>query len=284
MLGMPHTVESAPASSQEYSGTQQVNVVPTIAADRQLPGNATGTVTENWMAGELRSGSRAYQVNDRTVVALHTATPLYRDLKVGDRGEDVRSLNDELSRLGYDSVPQSGEYNRNTGNGWRQLMVDAGNSDGAGEDDMNLRLSDPMWIPPDSVKVQGWSATRGSAVQAGAPLGTGPGGLVRLAIRGGKPSDEGRPLTVFGVAAPLAPGTTDITDGELLQRIAATEGYQGKSAEERAAGMDPAHAQQGDPDPTRAGRFGVRHQWDLGMHRHRHVRQSPCRTGAHHHQ
>ncbi|WP_240320403.1 peptidoglycan-binding domain-containing protein [Bifidobacterium animalis] len=157
---MPHTVESAPASSQEYSGTQQVNVVPTIAADRQLPGNATGTVTENWMAGELRSGSRAYQVNDRTVVALHTATPLYRDLKVGDRGEDVRSLNDELSRLGYDSVPQSGEYNRNTGNGWRQLMVDAGNSDGAGEDDMNLRLSDTMWIPPDSVKVQGWSATR----------------------------------------------------------------------------------------------------------------------------
>ena len=232
MLGMPHTVESAPASSQEYSGTQQVNVVPTIAADRQLLGNATGTVTENWMAGELRSGSRAYQVNDRTVVALHTATPLYRDLKVGDRGEDVRSLNDELSRLGYDSVPQSGEYNRNTGNGWRQLMVDAGNSDGAGEDDMNLRLSDTMWIPSDSVKVQGWSATQGSAVQAGAPLGTVPGGLVRLAIRGGKPSDEERPLTVFGVAAPLAPGTTDITDGELLQRIAATEGYQGKSAED----------------------------------------------------
>ena len=52
---------------------------------------------------------------------------------------------------------------------------------------------------------------------------------MRLAIRGGKPSDEGRPLTVFGVAAPLAPGTTDITDGELLQRIAATEGYQARA-------------------------------------------------------
>ena len=238
MLGMPHTVESAPASSQEYSGTQQVNVVPTVAADRQLLGNATGTVTQNWTGGELRSGSRAYQVNDRTVVVLHTATPLYRDLKVGDRGEDVRSLNDELSRLRYDSVPQSSEYNWNTGNGWRQLMVDAGNSDGAGEDDMNLRLSDTMWIPSDSVKVQGWSATQGSAMQAGAPLGTVPGGLVRLAIRGGKPSDEERTLTVFGVAAPLAPGSIDITNGELLQRIAATEGYQGKSAEERAAGMD----------------------------------------------
>ena len=169
MLGMPHTVESAPASSQEYSGTQQVNVVPTIAADRQLPGNATGTVTENWMAGELRSGSRAYQVNDRTVVALHTATPLYRDLKVGDRGEDVRSLNDELSRLGYDSVPQSGEYNRNTGNGWRQLMVDAGNSDGAGEDDMNLRLSDTMWIPPgfgEGAGVERHSGQRGAGGSA----------------------------------------------------------------------------------------------------------------------
>ena len=58
------TVVLAPASVQEYSGTQQVNVVPTVSGNRDLLGNASGTVTENWANGELRSGTRAYQVND----------------------------------------------------------------------------------------------------------------------------------------------------------------------------------------------------------------------------
>lgn len=238
VLSAPSVVESAPASVQEYSGTQQVNVVPTVSGNRDLLGNASGTVTENWANGELRSGTRAYQVNDRNIVALHTATPLYRDLKVGDKGEDVRSLNDELGRLGYDSVPQSAEYNWNTGNGWRQLMVDVGNSDGVAPEDMDMRLSDTMWIPEDVVNVRDWTAVQGSNVQAGAALGMVPGGLVKLAIRNGSPSDKERTLTVFGVAAPLPAGSTEITDAGLLAQIAATEGYQGKTPEERAAGMD----------------------------------------------
>lgn len=148
------------------------------------------------------------------------------------------TLNDELGRLGYDSVPQSAEYNWNTGNGWRQLMVDVGNSDGVAPEDMDMRLSDTMWIPEDVVNVRDWTAVQGSTVQAGAPLGTVPGGLVKLAIRNGSPSDKERTLTVFGVAAPLPAGSTEITDAGLLAQIATTEGYQGKTPEERAAGMD----------------------------------------------
>ena len=41
-----------------------MNVVPTVSGNRDLLGNASGTVTENWANGELRSGTRAYQVND----------------------------------------------------------------------------------------------------------------------------------------------------------------------------------------------------------------------------
>lgn len=75
-----------PASVQEYAGTQQVTVVPTISSDRDLFGNASGLVTADWSGNGLASGKGAYQVNDRTVVALNTATPLYRDLKTGDTG------------------------------------------------------------------------------------------------------------------------------------------------------------------------------------------------------
>ena len=278
VLSAPSVVESAPASVQEYSGTQQVNVVPTVSGNRDLLGNASGTVTENWANGELRSGTRAYQVNDRNIVALHTATPLYRDLKVGDRGEDVRSLNDELGRLGYDSVPQSAEYNWNTGNGWRQLMVDVGNSDGVAPEDMDMRLSDTMWIPEDVVNVRDWTAVQGSNVQAGAALGMVPGGLVKLAIRNGSPSDKERTLTVFGVAAPLPAGSTEITDAGLLAQIAATEGYQGKTPEERAAGMDAQLTLNQAIQTLRM------HRWGVGMHCHGHGAIARDGTGAHHHE
>ena len=104
LLGSAGETTTAPASVQEYSGSQQVTVVPTISTERNLLGNANGTVTADWSADGLISGKGAYKVNDRVVVALNTATPLYRDLKTGDKGDDVLALNNELSRLGYNSV------------------------------------------------------------------------------------------------------------------------------------------------------------------------------------
>ena len=104
LLGSAGETTTAPASVQEYSGSQQVTVVPTISTERNLLGNANGIVTADWSADGLASGKGAYKVNDRVVVALNTATPLYRDLKTGDKGDDVLALNNELSRLGYNSV------------------------------------------------------------------------------------------------------------------------------------------------------------------------------------
>lgn len=129
---------TAPASVQEYSGSQQVTVVPTISTERNLLGNANGTVTADWSADGLASGKGAYKVNDRVVVALNTATPLYRDLKTGDKGDDVLALNNELSRLGYNSVAGSDTYWWATSDGWRQLMNDNGNPPTA-----RLRLPTP---------------------------------------------------------------------------------------------------------------------------------------------
>lgn len=232
-LDAARTLTSAAASVQDYSGAQQVNVVPTISADKELLGNASGIVTENWTGDEIRSGTRVYQVNDRAVVALHTATPLYRDLRTGDKGEDVRSLNDELGRLGYDSVPGSNVFNWNTSNGWRQLMIDAGN---AGVEE--LSLADTMWIPADVVDVRDWKAQQGATVSAATAIGTVPGALTKLTIRGGRPSDQERSITVCGVTSALPAGSVEITDAETLRQIAQTEAYASKTPEERAAGID----------------------------------------------
>ena len=103
LLSPARQVTSAPVNTQEYTGSQQVTVVPTVSASRQLLGNATGTVTADWSGTGLVSGRAAYQVNGRAVVALNTATPLYRDIRPGDVGQDALAVNNELNRLGYSS-------------------------------------------------------------------------------------------------------------------------------------------------------------------------------------
>lgn len=54
---------------------------------------------------ELTSGSVATWVNGRPLLALRGAFPLYRDIGEGDSGDDVFQLQQALSELGYDIVP-----------------------------------------------------------------------------------------------------------------------------------------------------------------------------------
>lgn len=209
-----------PASVQEYAGTQQVTVVPTISSDRDLFGNASGLVTADWSGNGLTSGKGAYQVNDRTVVALNTATPLYRDLKTGDIGGDVLALNNELSLLGYNSVPGSDTYWRATSDGWKQLMADI------------------LWIPEHEVAVDEWSATAGSMVTGGTAIGKIPGSLTKLTIKNGTASAQDRTLTIFGITGTLPANTTEITDAGFLQQVEANDSYQSVDVESKKAGLD----------------------------------------------
>lgn len=223
-----------PASVQEYAGTQQVTVVPTISSDRDLFGNASGLVTADWSGNGLTSGKGAYQVNDRTVVALNTATPLYRDLKTGDIGGDVLALNNELSLLGYNSVPGSDTYWRATSDGWKQLMADNGNTS-----DGSLSVADTLWIPEHEVAVDEWSATAGSMVTGGTAIGKIPGSLTKLTIKNGTASAQDRTLTIFGITGTLPANTTEITDAGFLQQVEANDSYQSVDVESKKRDWTP---------------------------------------------
>ena len=96
LLGSAKEITSAPAGVQEYTGATQVTMIPTVSQTRELVGNASGTVTEDMSSQGLTSGKTAMKVNGVSVVALATATPMYRDLATGDKGDDVLALNNEL--------------------------------------------------------------------------------------------------------------------------------------------------------------------------------------------
>ncbi len=63
----------------------------------------SGTVTDVSVTpgGMLRSGEPVLQIDGESVVALATATPIWRDVGLGDSGPDVLSLHQALADLGH---------------------------------------------------------------------------------------------------------------------------------------------------------------------------------------
>lgn len=237
LLGNAEERQSAPVNTQRYTGAQKVKMIPTLAAKTDLIGNAGGTVTGNWAASGLTSGKAAYKADNRSVTALATATPLYRDLKQGDAGEDVLALNNELNRLGYGAVPGSNNFSSATSAAVRTLMKACGNTS-----DGTLAMPDILWIPNPSVRTTAWSATLGAILQPGTPVGQVPGGLTKLTLKNGQPADKDRTLTVFGQKGVLPAGKTEITDAGFCGKVAATDDYRDYDEASLTNGIDASLA------------------------------------------
>ena len=62
----------------------------------------------------LVENSIAMEVTGRPVHVLHGAVPMYRDLRPGDTGADVRQLEEALARLGHRPGPIDGTYDGGT--------------------------------------------------------------------------------------------------------------------------------------------------------------------------
>ena len=233
LLSGPEEITSAAVQTQEYSGTKQVSLVPSMTTDREILGNTSGVVTADYSGAGLNSGTAALKVNDRVVVALNTATPLYRNLKSGDEGDDVLALNNELNRLGYSSAPESRTYSWYTQEGWKQLMFDSGN-----DSDGNLSLPDVLWIPESSVQISSWTGTIGSNISMGTPLGVVPGALVKLEIKNGQPSSSDQILNFFGQNTTLPAGAIAVEDQAFCQQIADTAEFKSAAQGDMSAGLD----------------------------------------------
>jgi peptidoglycan hydrolase-like protein with peptidoglycan-binding domain len=64
-------------------------------------------------------------VDARPIVALAAPIPLFRDLRLGDEGEDVSALRQALRYLGFD-VDAAGSYNQAVANAVKQLQRTTG--------------------------------------------------------------------------------------------------------------------------------------------------------------
>lgn len=128
---------------------------------------ARGTYTKLPADGDkVDCGDVLYRVDDDPVLLLCGAVPAYRDLDIGDRGKDVRQLNRNLHKLGYDvGIDSDGnEFTWRTEEALRKLQRDRG-LDVTGA----LDVDDAVFLPK-SVRIAKVTGELGGAARPGAPV------------------------------------------------------------------------------------------------------------------
>jgi peptidoglycan hydrolase-like protein with peptidoglycan-binding domain len=196
---------SAPAAAEEFIDERSVQVRLTIGEPARLPASRSGTLTATWCTPgtDIVAGTIVATINYAPVYAMHTDTPLYRSLGVGERGEDVRVLQRELTRLGF-AVEETGYYGWETARAVREMKLAAGSTDG--DDAYRLDLAEIVWLAGESLAVSECPARVGQALGPGDAVAIGPGTIQSVAVE---------PLPV------------DLTDGERVLTVLGASGIVG---------------------------------------------------------
>ena len=204
---------TAPVSVETYDGTRGVTATPVLADPVTPTLGAFGRVRSSLCAPGVvvASGSSPLVLDDRPVLALATAAPLWRDLDVGSRGQDVTDLQTELARLGH-SVTVDGVYGPDTRAAVRAVLAGIGAVRPSGA----LAAGDVIWLRAPEMTVATCEVSVGDTF-AGGDVATVGGGLVALEIGGSGPV-EGWVVRFQTATAPINPDRT-VTDPAFLAAI-----------------------------------------------------------------
>lgn len=200
------TPTTFPVGSTDFDDARTVRLTVTRGSSTQLTSPVEGRVTRSDCipGAPIESGTSPVSVNDVPVVALATATPLWRDLVTGDTGPDVTALQQELVRLGY-PAGDSRQIDRATLGAFTRLRDHVGAGSTA---QTQVTVADVLWLPAASTRVGACTATTGSTITVGDDLAEVPGALTNVSVLD-LPSDlvEGpRVLRVDGTRVPFVPG------------------------------------------------------------------------------
>lgn len=195
-------VESWP-DDQARTARMSVVVRPPVEV---LSSGAPGLVTRVWVeAGDtLTGGQRVYAADGVPVFAYRGSGVLFRPLKQGDRGEDVRVLQRALGQVLDEDLPDSGQFGTATREAVRRLQGRMGVTR-TGE-------AQPAWfVRVPARAVVGDLSVRVGAVApaAGELVLTTRAALARLEVNVDGPADGEYVFVANGVPVPL-----ELADGE----------------------------------------------------------------------
>jgi peptidoglycan hydrolase-like protein with peptidoglycan-binding domain len=99
----------------------------TLGYGDPVPIKAAGSGTLTWIApvgATVRRGEPLFRLDERPVVVLYGSLPLYRPVRVGVEGGDVRELERNLAALGYTGLTVDDSYTSATAGAVRAWQAD----------------------------------------------------------------------------------------------------------------------------------------------------------------
>jgi hypothetical protein len=172
----------------------------TLGYGDAVPVRVAGTGTLTWIAPEgatVKRGQPLFKLDERPVVELYGSLPLYRMLRVGVEGTDVRQFEENLSKLGYTGFTVDDTYTATTAQATRSWQADLGVTEtGAVEPGQVV-------VTPGVVRIAGHTARVGDLIggrDGGAPVlsytGTTRLVTVELEVADQALARKGRAVTV----------------------------------------------------------------------------------------
>ncbi|MFJ8017901.1 peptidoglycan-binding protein [Streptomyces sp. NPDC096339] len=205
---------TAPVRRGDLGSGLQVEGTLGYAQERKLNAGGPGVLT--WIAGEgstVERDGKLYEVGGRAVRLMYGAVPMYRPLKAGDKGEDVKQLKRNLQALGYGTGldPEDPAYTAGTATAvkrWQKAHKNAETGE-VGKEDVAF-ASGPQ-------RVRGNDAAVGDEPGPGKPVltVTGTERIVRFRLEAAKAAaaKPGEPVTVRLPGGATAGGKVDSVGG-----------------------------------------------------------------------
>ena len=128
----PPANPALPPATAQVTRTTLVDtkkVSGTLGYGDAVPVGAAQTGTLTWIAPEgstVKRGQPLFKLDQRPVVALYGSLPLYRTLRVGVTGTDVKQFEENLSKLGYSGFTVDDAYTAATATATRSWQADLG--------------------------------------------------------------------------------------------------------------------------------------------------------------
>jgi peptidoglycan hydrolase-like protein with peptidoglycan-binding domain len=224
----PAADSASPPATAKVTRTTLVETktVPgTLGYGDPVPVNTTGRGVLTWIApvgSTVKRGETLFKLDERPVVALYGSLPLYRRLRPGTNGRDVRQLERNLAALGYAGFTVDDTHTPGTATAVRSWQADLGRpKTGA------VELSEVVFTP-GPVRIAGHTARVGDTIGGESGQGAVPvlsdTGTTRLVGVELKVAD--RPLAVKGRAVTVTvPGRRPVRG--TIARVGATITAQG---------------------------------------------------------
>lgn len=212
------TESSYPITSKSFNDSRKISGLINTSETKKLIIRANGTlINSKCSPGEkITSGNVPFVINQTPVLALATTHPLWRDLSIGDSGDDVASLQTELQRLGK-QVELNSKVDKKTLEAFKETLK--ANGYAVDPKIQTISIAQILWLPEQEFTIGECESQIGEEVQALQTIVNSSSKIQSLTLKIPQDATSGPRIIEFNGVQTAATETGTITDENFLAAI-----------------------------------------------------------------